>query len=421
MAVLIPNRLTDDAPSQEPSQNSLRTVLIYRDQLLPYSETFIPAQATSLSGYAPLYVGSARLPVPPGMVSPLGPGAETAIVLEELAAPARAWKMAYKFMGIVHPRWQQALALNTPSLLHAHFGGDGGLAIPLARRLNIPLLVTFHGYDATWQTPDSGLNVVDLLHNRGQFFRQMLLQKRDATFKAANCIIAVSRFIEAQLIARGAPADNIQVHYIGIDLAKFRPNLAQNREPIVLFVGRLVEKKGCEYLLKAMAAVQKTVPSAKVVIIGDGPLRHSLETLAQQTLSHYQFLGVQSPLQVREWMNRAYVLCGPSIIANSGDAEGLGMVFAEAQAMHLPVVAFDSGGIGEVVVHEQTGLLTPEKNIDGLVTHLLTLFAHPELRESMAQAGRAHVERVFNLPHNSQQLERLYDQVIERFRRDSLR
>ena len=383
-------------------------ILIYRDQLLPYSETFIPAQAEQLRRYRGIYVGTSRLGTPPLPT-------DRQVILGELMQPSAAWKTLYKLGGVVPGKWTRALRSHHPQLIHAHFGGDGGFAIPLAQRLKIPLVVTFHGYDATWAHPDRGLQWGDLLTQRGRFFRTLLLLKRTATFAAATRIIAVSEFIRDCLIELDCPADKISVHYIGIDTDRFRPDPAVVREPVVLFVGRLTEKKGCEYLIRAMATVQQSQPQARLVVIGDGPLRSQLEALAQSSFTDATFLGVQSPDEVRNWMNRAYCLCGPSITAASGDAEGLGMVFAEAQAMGLPVVAFASGGIPEVVQHDKTGLLVPEKDLGKLTNAILTLFRHPQQRVAYAEAGIQHIHRCFSLQQNTLQLEALYDQAIRQY------
>lgn len=307
------------------------TVLIYRDQLLPYSETFIPAQGRSLSRYQPVYVGTRRL-------SERLQG-DSVIVLGELLAFSRFWQGLYKFSNVAHPRWIEVLKQQRPAMVHAHFGSDGGFVLPLCRCLRVPLTVTFHGYDATWTTP-----AWHSIRSQGDFFRALLLHKRDRALADADCIVAVSQFIRHQLLLRGGSADKILVHYIGIDRQRFQPRLDRVREPVVLFVGRLVEKKGVDYLIRAMASVQRQISGVELVVIGDGGLRSHLNTLAHQLSVNVQFLGQQSPEQVRQWMNRAQVFCGPSIVARSGDAEGFGMVFAEAQAMGLPVVSFATGG-----------------------------------------------------------------------------
>ncbi|ESA37067.1 group 1 glycosyl transferase [Leptolyngbya sp. Heron Island J] len=380
------------------------TILIYRDQLLPYSETFIPAQGDSLSHYGPIYVGTSRL------TESLQNQQQTC-VLEDYAVSGRLWRGLYKFGGISHPRWLKGLKQLKPALVHAHFGSDGGLVFPLCQQLALPLVVTFHGYDATWDTP-----AWTTVRTQGDFFRALLLHKRDRAMVVAHRLIAVSQFIRDQLLLRGGTADKIVVHYIGIDRQLFCPRVDQIREPIVLFVGRLVEKKGGEYLVRAMAAVQRQLPTVRLVVIGDGPLRSHLQTLADQLAVQGVFLGKQPPEQVRHWMNRAQVFCGPSVIARSGDAEGLGMVFVEAQAMGLPVVSFATGGIPEAVVHGETGLLASEKDTDQLAKNLIRLLEDENLRQRFALAGQAHVAAKFDLKKNTRQLETIYDQVVQQYR-----
>ncbi|MEM6256033.1 MAG: glycosyltransferase [Cyanobacteria bacterium P01_D01_bin.156] len=390
--------------SNEPSSgNGSARVVIYRDQLLPYSETFILAQTSGLSKYRAVYAGSSRLH--------RTIDERAAIVFDELSKFGRFWKGAYKLAGIVSPRWLSAIREYGPDLVHAHFASDGGLVLPLCKRLHIPLIVTCHGYDATWHTPPW-----TAVRTRGDFFRALLLRRRDQALHQAHRIVAVSQFIHDQLLLRGASAERIVVHYIGVDRQRFS-SIPMERQSVVLFVGRLVEKKGVKYLIQAMAYVQCQLPGVRLVIIGDGPLRSQLQTLAHQLSISVQFLGQQSPEQVRHWMNRAQVFCGPSIIARSGDAEGFGMVFAEAQAMGLPVVSFATGGIPEAVIHGETGLLAPEKDVNQLAKNLLRLLEDTELRQQFALAGQAHVAANFDLRKNTQQLEAIYDDVVAQYSR----
>ena len=378
------------------------TVLIYRDQLLPYSETFIPAQGDSLRRYSAVYVGTSRL---------TNPNDKDTVILGEIPAAGRLWKGMYKLGGAVHPQWIKTLEGHGPVLVHAHFGSDGGLVLPLCHRLNLPLVVTFHGYDATWDTPP-WMSV----RTQGDFFRAWLLRKRDRALAASDRIVAVSRFIRQQLLLRGGEADKIVGHYVGIDRHCFTPRMDQERAPAVLFVGRLVEKKGVEYLVRAMATLQRQLPETFLVVIGDGPLRSHLQSLADRLAVRSQFLGQQPPEQVRRWMNQVQVFCGPSIIARSGDAEGFGMVFAEAQAMGLPVVSFATGGIPEAVIHGETGLLSPEKDTAQLSRDLLRLLQDGDLRQRFGQAGQAHVAKNFDLQKNTRLLEAIYDDAVAQYR-----
>src|SRR5947209_4040436 len=193
----------------------------------------------------------------------------------------------------------------------------------------------------------------------------------------------------------------------------FVPSNELKRDPIVLFTGRLVEKKGCEYAIRAMSKVQSAMPHVELVVIGDGPLRQQLEQLAGDTLCRYRFLGFQPPDQVKHWMNRARVFAAPSIRAISGDAEGYPNVFAEAQAMGLPVVSFASDGVMEAVVHGETGFLAPERDTEALAHYLEQLCADEVLCSRMGESARRRVCSQFDLRAQTKKLEQLYLRALE--------
>jgi len=386
-------------------------VIIYRDQLIPYSETFIPAQVENFSSYQGFYVGSSRFPTAQSMLPQ-----ERTIVLGDLASPPGFWKTTYKLTGFVHPRWLKPLQDLSPRLIHAHFGLDGVFALPLARTLKLPLLVTFHGYFATAeielnQSKSFYAKTRDFVNNRGQFYRELYFRNRDRLFQQADGFIAVSEFIRSQLIEKGCPPEKVQVNYIGIDLDKFTPNPEFKREPIVLFVGRFVEKKGCEYVIRAMAEVQRIRPDVELVLIGDGVLRESLEDLAQKLLKRYRFLGVQPSEMVKNWMQKASVLAAPSLTTSQGESEGLPMTILEAMAMKLSVVSSEHAGIPEAIVHGKNGFLIAEKDTHALTKYLLELLNNPLLQEQFTEKGRQELERKFNQKQNIVQLERIYGQL----------
>lgn len=388
-----------------------KTVLIYRDQLLPYSETFIPAQVESFTSYQGFYAGSSYLKNAKSMLPQ-----DNCLVLDDEKPLPGLWKTAYKLAGVIHPNWVRRIKNLSPSLIHAHFGLDGLLALPLARKLGLPLVVTFHGYYATaeieiyqkrWYEYGG-----DFWKRRGQFFRELYARKRDVLFQKADCFIAVSEFIRDQLINKGCPSEKIRVCYIGIDVDKFISDANIRREPVVLFVGRLVEKKGCEYLIRAMAEVQKLMPDVELVIIGDGLLRQSLERLAKTLLNRYCFLGIQDPSLVKKWMNRACLLGAPSITTESGETEGLPIVVLEAMAMKLPVVSSWSAGIPEAVVDGKTGFLAQERDWKTLAKYILSLLQDAQMREIFAIAGRKRVEQQFSLKRNTLHLEEVYTRLL---------
>jgi glycosyltransferase involved in cell wall biosynthesis len=211
----------------------------------------------------------------------------------------------------------------------------------------------------------------------------------------------------------GYPADRTIVHSIGVDVERFKPpGILRPREKSVLFVGRLVEKKGCGTLIEAMASVQRCCPAAELVVIGDGPLRANYEARAVALGVRCRFLGVQPAAVVRDRMSRASVFCVPSVVAATGDAEGFGMVFIEAQAMGLPVVSTLSGGIPEAVNNGETGLLVAERDSAALAAAILRLMQDDELWQQYSLAGRRNVVSHFNLAQQTGRLENLFDHLL---------
>ena len=387
-------------------------ILIYRDQLLPYSETFIPAQVEHYRQYRGWYVGSAQLQNPPPAFR-----RDRTLTLDQHKPFPAIWKTLFKVFGSPHPQWLHQIKALSPQLVHAHFGLDGILALPLAKKLNIPLVVTFHGYYATTE-PDPDFNPQDPLHwrrylnQRGQFFRHLYFRRRTALFRAVDCVVAVSQHIRQALIRQGCPADKIHVRYIGVDSQQFQVKANVERQSTVLFVGRLVEKKGCEYLLRAMAQVQQNLPETGLLIIGDGPLRQSLENLASKTLRRYQFLGKQPAEIVRQRMAQSRVLVAPSATTDRGETEGLPIVILEAMAMGLPVVASRHAGIPEAILHNESGSLVAERDIAGLGQAIADLLRNLSLWQQRSIAGRQRVEAAFDLCANTRSLEALYTQVL---------
>lgn len=373
----------------------IKNIIIYRDHLLYPSETFVLAQGEGLRRFQPYYVGSRRVR---GLELP----GERVITINNGNCTGKFREALFKTTGLEINLVKRLQTLK-PVLLHAHFGSDGVLALPLARKLGVPLVVTFHGFDA---------NIKDEYARRSFFSHRLLVRKRAELQRRASLFIAVSGFIRNQMIARGYPEEKIIRHYTGVDVERFQPDDSIYRASVVLFAGRLVENKGCAYLIRAMARVQQALPETELVIIGDGPEREALQQLATRLPGRYRFLGVQSQATVRLWMNRARVFCVPSVTIETGESEALGMVFVEAGAMGLPVVSFAIGGIPEVVSHGETGFLAPERDWEKLACYLQLLLENQALWKRFSAGSRIRVLRHFNLQRQTARLENIYATVI---------
>jgi len=176
----------------------------------------------------------------------------------------------------------------------------------------------------------------------------------------------------------------------------------------VLFVGRLVEKKGCEYLIRAFAKVQETVPDAILVIIGDGPLRDHLKQLAQKLNIRVQFRGPLTHVAVQQECRLARVICLPSITAANGDAEGLPLVVLESQASGVPVVT-SARGADEAVKDGHTGYIFPEGDVVVLGAKLRVLLTDDNIARSMSAAGSEFIALRFAIARCTEALESEYD------------
>jgi glycosyltransferase involved in cell wall biosynthesis len=166
-----------------------------------------------------------------------------------------------------------------------------------------------------------------------------------------------------------------------------------------------------------MVLVQQHDPEAHLEIIGDGPLRSKLESIAVSLSIRASFRGAQDPIEVSRSLARARILCNPSITASSGDMEGFGMVFAEAQAVGTPPVSFFHAAIPEVVKHRRTGLLCPEGDVGALASSLQSLLDNSALWASMNLQAREWVKARFDIARQTQNLELFYDDCVAHYRR----
>ena len=371
-------------------------VLIYRSELLALSETFIAAQADALRQFAPVYVGLRRV------ASGLDLPANAQLLTKADRTIDKARRAFYRHSGSAGAFLDRLRSLK-PELLHAHFAVDACEALPLVRALDLPLIVTLHGYDVMMN---------DAAHARSARGR-VFLRTRAALWARAGLFLCVSEAIRARALERGFPGDKLILHSIGINLDRYHLRQAQgiDGERVVLFVGRLVEKKGCLHLIRAMAEVQKHLPRVSLVVIGAGPLQPALKSEAARLQLNALFLGAQTSEQVRHWMHSAHMLAAPSVTAENGDAEGLPIVLCEALAMGLPVASFRSSGVAELIEHERTGLLAQERDEVALSQNIVRLCTDEDLRARLARWGREWIERSFDLAAQTAKLEQHYQRL----------
>lgn len=376
---------------------AMNNVLVFRHQLFKVSEPFITQQSEQLSNYKPIYLGRTRF----------GPSPNSAIsvALEDLPIQRSFHRKLWQVVTLDAKPYLKALNGRKAKLIHAHFGVEGVYALSLAKILKLPLITTFHGFDATTS--------VKALVNSGSPSWINYARLRNKLAQHGDIFLCVSNFIRNRVIELGFPAEKTHVHYIGIDSKSIQPRALENETPVILHVARLVEKKGTEYLIRAFTDVVKNVPEAKLTIIGDGPLKTYLSELVNSLglNSSVTLEGAQSHESVLSHMQKSAMLVLPSVYSKTGDAEGLGMVLLEAAAYGLPLIGTNHGGIPEVVIDGETGYLVPERDSDSLSDKIISLMTNQNDRIRMGKNARSLIESQFDIHVQTKKLEAFYDEV----------
>ena len=290
-------------------------------------------------------------------------------------------------------------------LLHAHWLVPQGL---VARLLRIcfgkPLVLTVHGGDAfAFRGP------------KGRFFKRWSLKN------VSVCTVnSTSTEMAIEELGRIPP---IRLIPMGVDIEHFHPRQVDDsvrrrldiHGAMILFVGRLVDKKGPRHLLEAMPEVLEEFPQAVLVLIGDGTGRGRLEAMADQMgiKDSTRFLGRIANSELPPYYNAADLFVGPSVVDARGDTEGLGIVFLEAAASGVPVIGTNVGGISEMLIDGVTGIEVEPANARQLAREIKRLLRDPDLRDALVLQARQRVVNSFSWALVASKFSSLYQDVIQ--------
>lgn len=398
----MPSRQFPNNKHMNNNLNETSKVIIYQDGLLSYSETFIKQQAIALNTWQPILLGHKYL----------RRGLDFSMLKSQLLLPSntsflrRAVYMVYRWLNKADPAGITTLKNLDADLVHAHFGTSAIDIWPYAKALNLPMLVTLHGFDISiykewWESGKRG--------RRKKKYPQQLLQLAQ---EPKVHFLAVSSAIKERAIKFGIPADKITVSYIGVDAEAFTPGptLILERKNRILYVGRLVEKKGAPYLIDAFAKVKKEIPNAELVIVGKGKMEDQLRNQVQQlNLTDVIFTGALTSTQVKEQIDNCKIFCLPSITADSGDAEGLPISILEAQASGVFVVSSSSGGVKDNLINGETCFTFAEKDSNALANILSDILQHPERHIHIIDNQQQLIKNKFRLSDCAAELENIYN------------
>jgi colanic acid/amylovoran biosynthesis glycosyltransferase len=268
-------------------------------------------------------------------------------------------------------------------LIHVHHGYRLHEVMQAGRLLRAPVVVSLHGHDVTGYVEE---------HPRIY----------DGVLDSVAAAIVPSRFLVDLAVAAGCRPERVHVIPSGVDTEWFTPSPLPAGPPTVLFVGRFVEKKGIDVLLRAWPAVRTAVPGARLRLLGYGPLEHLLVgegVEVHRTPTH---------LEVRRAMTEATVVVSPSRTAPDDAVESLLIVNLEAQASGRPVVTTRHGAIPEFVVDGETALVVPEADPHRLAEALTAVLVDRELAERLGRAGPGWARR-FDVRDCAARIDDLYD------------
>lgn len=284
-------------------------------------------------------------------------------------------------------------------IIHAHFGMVGDRFRFTSALWDAPLAVSFHGFD---------YSVWPRTHGKHCYRR---------LFQIAARVVVNSENTRRRIEALGCPPEKIVRIAPYWDMASFpyRPHARREGEPFrALSVARLVDKKGLDDAVRAIALVRSAYPDVRYDIIGEGPLRANLNTLVHHLGldACVTFHGAQSGAYVRRMMDSAHAFLLPSRRTKTGDEEGFGVALLEAQSAGLPVIATRHGAFPEVVAHGETGFLAPERAPEQLARYVIEVIERPDAAMAIGRAGRKRVEERFSPADISRQIDALYQGMI---------
>ena len=368
-------------------------ICITRTEKGRYSETFIDNQIAQLSQWAEVFVvHDGRLPQRDDN--------------NKLLSPFLFWILHNITKAITGRRnnyfgnygLKQFLRKNEIDVVLANYGIAGVHILPVCKSAGVPLVVHFHGFDATQKK---------VLDEYAEAYKNL--------FRDAAGIVAVSVDMKKQLVSLGAPEEKIALIPCGIDLQKFQPDYHKKQHNRFVSVGRFIEKKSPQSTVRAFAEVRAKQPAQLMMTGQKTGLYEECKKIAEEL--HIEkdvvFTGIQSAAEVAQLMREANVFVQHSVTAANGDKEGTPNTVLEAAASGLPVVSTRHAGIKEAVLNEITGFLVDEHDVSSMALRMQQLVDEPGLAIEMGMAGRRHIEENYDLNKQAAKLFTLLSNAAE--------
>ena len=295
------------------------------------------------------------------------------------------------------PFYRKIVSEQKPNIIHAHFGYDAYKMVKIARAENIPLVTSFYGSDVS-RLPS-----------------ELFWEKRyNKLAESGAYFIAASDFMKHQLTELGFPQEKIGTVRFGLHPEEFSFESKKPNQNNIMMVGRLVEKKGFEYAIRAVAQLKNHGFEPDVNIYGDGPLMNGLKQLASDLNLDDQihFHGFLPNNKISLAHQKHSIILAPSVTASDGDMEGLPNTILEAMASGTVVVATKHAAIPEAIHHKETGFLAKESDINELSGILIQIFQGRFDLEQIRKKARITIEQQYTIKKMVSDTEQIYDRFV---------
>jgi colanic acid/amylovoran biosynthesis glycosyltransferase len=293
----------------------------------------------------------------------------------------------------------QSLIKNTPiDIVHAHYGPNGIIILPYAREENVPLVVTFHGYDASRSTKN-----------------HEYMSELQSLFGYASSIIIVSPHM-VDTLKLEQYIDKVNLVPCGIDADFFTPTPTSEKNTIdILHVGRLVDKKGVPDLIRVFSRIEKRFKNVILHIVGDGKQLNECRKVALdlQVPEHkLKFHGAKPHSEIKRLLDKTDIFILNSRTSKDGNMEGLPTSILEAMSMEKAVISTYHAGIPYAIEHGQSGLLVPEKDNDALEAAIEKLYLDSERRIQLGKGARQTILEKFTVRLMQKKVNAVYESIL---------
>ena len=376
-----------------------------KSPFLGYSETFIYNYIRHLTSFEPVVVTEYAINQDYYPVRHLITLRRHAGWFEKPLSLLRVYLAKYIQREILMARsYARALRASQAALMHVHFGGPGLMLLPVKHQVNLPMIVSFYGYDLSQLPRAMGHDVYI----------------RNGLFEHGEAFTTEGDFARRCLLDLGCPPEKAHIVHIGVELEQFTfmpRRLLPGERPRFFFCGRFVPKKGLLTALRALAEVRAAGYDFELRIAGTGLQGPRAQALVREfdLSQRVSFMGIITYQQFLNECHQNHLLLAPSQTdPESGETEGGSpTVILEAQATGMPVVSTRHADIPEVVLDGHSGYLAAEGNVKEFAQCVMRALDDPDRWPEMGKAARRHIEAEYDVRDAVQKLEALYTQLLD--------